>query len=237
MQVDAGVTSMQELLATRECSFVYRPAPARVAGLLLVACCLLTGIRIAVADLPDARAQLQEMTDMVLAEIHRRPEQLQDITQLRALAERLILPHIDFTAAAQLVLGKYWRNATDRQRGQFVEQFRALLLNTYLRAISRYHDNAIHFLPQRPAAAADRAEVDAEVEQPGGPPVHVRFRLHRADGDWLVYDFSVEGISLVTTQRSAFAREISEHGLDSLIDRLVKMNARLDTTAAAPANR
>ncbi len=192
-----------------------------------ILCCLL----FPVVGLPaqsetGPEAMLQEVTDKVLAEIRKDPEQLKDVTRVRVLVDRFILPHVDFQTAAQWVLGKYWRTATPRQRTRFVDEFRQLLLNTYLRSISNYRDNRIHILPAHGEQASGRAEVDAEIEQPGGPPVRVSFRLHRPGSAWLIYDISVEGVSLVATNRSGFSREIHDSGLDSLIDRLASLNAR-----------
>ncbi len=191
---------------------------------LLVLCWLsLIGLRVLAEPGPDTL--LREVTDNVLAEIRKDPEQLKDIARVRALTERYILPHVDFQAAAQWVLGKYWRTASGEQRVRFVEEFRQLLLNTYVRSISNYHDNRISIAPARGDQASGRTEVDAEIERPGGPPVHLGFRLHRRGGDWLVYDISVEGVSLVATHRSSFSKVIHEQGIDSLIDDLVSLNA------------
>lgn len=174
---------------------------------------------------PGPETLLREVTDTLLAEIRRDPEQLKDIDRVRALTERLILPHIDFQAAAQWVLGKYWRTASGAQRERFVDEFRQLLLNTYVHSISNYRENKIRISPARGEPASGRAVIDAEIERPDGPPVHLGFRLHRPGADWLVYDISVEGISLVATHRSSFAKEIHDKGLDSLIDHLASVNA------------
>jgi phospholipid transport system substrate-binding protein len=194
---------------------------------LLVLCWLpLSVISLRVQGEPGPDTLLREVTDNVLAEIRKDPEQLKDIARVRALTERFILPHGDFQAAAQWVLGKYWRTASGAQRVRFVDEFRQLLLNTYVRSISNYRDNRISIAPARGDQASGRTEVDAEIERPGGPPVHLGFRLHRRGDDWLVYDISVEGISLVATHRSSFSKVIHDQGLDSLIDDLVSLNAR-----------
>jgi phospholipid transport system substrate-binding protein len=72
---------------------------------------------------------------------------------------------------------------------------------------------------------AERATVNAEVEQPDGPVVHVSFRMHNVASNWLIYDVSVEGISLVTTHRSSFSQQIHNSGMDGLITSLRSMNA------------
>jgi phospholipid transport system substrate-binding protein len=78
----------------------------------------------------------------------------------------------------------------------------------------------------------DRAEVDAEIEQPNGPLIHVQFRLYRRDADWKVYDVVAEGVSLVITQRSSFSAIIRDKGLDGLIALLEdRNNKRIDQAA------
>jgi phospholipid transport system substrate-binding protein len=178
-------------------------------------------------------AMLQEMTDQVLAEIRKDPGRLRDIAQVRALADRYVVPHIDFVAVAQWVLGRHWRLANEQQRARFVEQFREMLLNTYLRTVNDYRENVIRIIPSRAPPQSSRAVVNAEVEQPGGPSVHLGFRLHNHGNGWLIYDISVEGISLVASHRSGFSREISERGLDGLIARLEKINSSGDAKVAA----
>lgn len=178
-------------------------------------------------------AMLQEMTEQVLTEIRKDPGRLGDIAQVRALAERYVLPHIDFGAVAQWVLGKHWRHASQQQRTRFVDAFRGMLLNTYLRTVTNYRENVIRFMPSRASSHPGRAVVDVEVEQPGGPPVLLNFRLHNPGSGWLIYDISVEGVSLVASHRSGFSREISEQGLDGLIARLEKMNASGESGSVA----
>mgnify|MGYP001812459488 CR=1 FL=1 len=177
---------------------------------------------------------LQGMTDRVLEEIRANPALLEDDDRVRKLAERLILPNIDFRVASQWVLGKHWRTATGPQRDAFVREFRSMLVNTYLRSLGKYRDNTIRILDARPGQPDGRAVVDAEVVQANGPLVKVLFRLHRKKNDWLVYDLVVEGISLVATHRSGFSSEIREKGLDSLIAHLVILNTGEPTAAGVP---
>lgn len=221
---------------------IYRKrAVSRSLYLLYVLCaCLLLTVNPAAsascmpAGVPEACGpadMLQGMTDRVLEEIRANPALLEDDDRARELAEQLILPNIDFHVAAQWVLGKHWRSASASQRAAFVREFRAMLVNTYLRSLSRYRDNTIRILDARPGQPDGRAVVDAEVVQANGPLVKVLFRLHRKENDWLIYDIVVEGISMVATHRSGFSSEIREKGLDSLIAHLVVLNAGEATAA------
>jgi len=199
--------------------------PPNLLALVLLACSIMPCTP-AAADGPAGPAEmLTIMTDRVLAEIRNNPALLDDEEQIRRLAEELILPNIDFRVASQWVLGKYWRTATPSQREAFIDQFRELLVNTYLQSLDKYQEYTIRILRAHPGQPPGRAIVDGEVVQPEGPPIKVLFRLHRVSHDWLVYDIVIEGVSLVATRRSEFANQIRSKGLDSLIAHLAMRNA------------
>jgi phospholipid transport system substrate-binding protein len=173
---------------------------------------------------PEPVAVLRQMSEYVTDVVRRDTSILTDPVRLRALANEAVLPHVDFVTLSRWVLGKHWRKATPAQREAFMTQFREMLLVTYLRNVTSYRETAVRFLPLRAAPQDDRVVVQAEVEPQGMPVVNVMFRMHRVDGQWLIYDVAVEGVSLVATHRSGFSQEISRNGLDGLIARLAEMN-------------
>lgn len=177
---------------------------------------------------------LQSMTDTLVEIVKKDPQVVNDPARLRVIANEVVLPRVDFNTLSRWVLGKYWRSATEQQRAAFIDEFREMLLGSYLRSVSAYEDNAIVFMPLRGSRKEKLAVVNAVVEQPDGPEVNVAFRMHKGADGWLIYDVAVEGISLVATHRTTFSREIRNSGMDSLIARLHtqnEKNALLDETA------
>ncbi|NNG12728.1 MAG: ABC transporter substrate-binding protein [Halobacteria archaeon] len=183
---------------------------------------------------PGPLVVLQKMTDRVMEVVKQDPAILDEPARLRELADELVVPHVDFLALSQWVLGKHWRNATPGQRQVFADQFRELLIRTYLASVTRanYQDQIIHYLPLRKIQDSRRVEVEAHIEQSQGPQVHVQFRMLQRDDGWKVYDVVVEGVSLVTTHRSSFSNIIREQGLDGLIATLEQRNQDVDRESA-----
>ena len=66
--------------------------------------------------------------------------------------------------------------------------------------------------------------MNTEVQQHGGTPIPIDYRMHLKDGAWKVYDVTVDGVSMVASNRSSFAEEIQQGGIDALIDRLAQRN-------------
>ena len=167
---------------------------------------------------------LQSMTSILEEIVNQDPDIIYDERRLRVVARDVVLPHVDMRVMSRWVLGKSWRKATPEQRDAFVDEFQELLLGSYLRQVKTYEGEVARFLPLRAEPKKGRAVVNAEIDQPNGPVVHVIFRMHQVKAEWLIYDVSVEGISLVATHRSSFNSEIRNSGIDALIARLQKLN-------------
>ena len=150
------------------------------------------------------------------------------------LVEEIVLPHIDFRRIGQIVLGKYWRRASPDQRDRFVSEFRNFLIRTYVTAMVEFSDQIIshadnvRYLPFRNTDPED-VSVRMEIRLANRPPVSVNYSLYLKDSNWLIYDLSVEGISLATTYRSSFTSEIRRGGIDKLIAKLAARNKKAET--------
>jgi len=185
---------------------------------------------------PEPVTMLREMTEYLQGVVRDDSTILNDPVRLRALANEVVLPHVDFVSLSRWVLGKNWRKATPQQREAFMAEFREMLMLDYLGRVTSYRESEVRFLPLRPGSREEREVVQAEVEPEGAPVINVLFRLHRVDGQWLVYDIAVEGISLVATHRSGFTEEISRHGIDGLIARLAERN-QAESGVTEPAGK
>lgn len=179
----------------------------------------------------DPQQLVKRVTDQTLARLQTERAALKaDPRKIYPLVEDLVLPHFDFTRMSAWVLGRYWRTATPAQRSQFTQQFRSLLVRTYAVALLEYSGQTVSYMPTRMSESGRSALVRTTIAQPGQAPVSLDYALYWHGDQWLVYDITVEGVSLVTNYRSSFAAQIGESGLDSLIAQLEKRNA--EKTAA-----
>ncbi len=167
-----------------------------------------------------------EASQRVIDEIEPRKVELRkDSAKLYRIVEDIVLPHFDFEAIAQLVLGKNWRSATPDQRSRFTAAFRTLLVRTYSNALLEYSGRQLKYQPLKMAPGATDVNYRAEVHLASGQVVPMAYSLHLVQGGWKVYDITIDAISLVTNYRGVFAGEIRKNGLDGLIQRLEAKNA------------
>jgi phospholipid transport system substrate-binding protein len=198
----------------------------------LAATCLafaLLGVPAYAATPPAAQLSpeqlVRQVTQDVLDAIHRDKE-LQAGNKQKAieLAEKKVLPHIDFEQMTQLTVGRAWAGATPEQREALIKGFRTLLVRTYSNAIGAYHGQTMKVEPVHMAADATDVTVRNLYLSPGNAPIPVDYAMTKSPSGWKIYDIVVDGVSLVLTYRSQFQEEIQRDGVAGLIKLLAAKN-------------
>jgi phospholipid transport system substrate-binding protein len=150
------------------------------------------------------------------------------------IVKKVLLPSADLEAMARSALGRdAWMSATTEQQQTFVKAFTDLMVHTYAAGLSSYTDETVNFDPIRGGLqpGQNRVEVNSKIIRTDGPPIPVSYRLiykyDKPSGqwNWYVYDFSVEGISMIQSFRSQFAADLSAGmSIDQLTKKLVQHN-------------
>jgi len=153
--------------------------------------------------------------------------------EVQAMVKDKVLGHFDFARMAALAAGLSWRSATPAQKAALTEQFRTLLVRTYSSALGKFKGQKLEFDPQRKSEDQRKAIVRSRLLQPGAEAIVVDYKMIASASGWKVYDVSVDGVSLVTTYRDAFAEEARANGVDGLIKMLTDKNAALASDGAA----
>ena len=203
-----------------------------LAGLLAICCLAAAPARAAEVTAPDALAK--SVTDDVLA-VLRTDKDIQsgNTKKVVDLVEKKVLPHFDFVRMTQLALGRNWREAGPEQQKLLVNEFRGLLVQTYAATFTAYKDQVIEYRPLRSQPGDTEVVVKSQIQQPGGRPITVDYRMHRLDSGWKVYDVVVGELSLVQNYRGSFETEVRKGGIDGLIKTLADKNRQLSTMQAA----
>lgn len=170
---------------------------------------------------------VKQTSDQVLELVKERKEELNaSPDKIYKMVSHVVLPHFDFERMSRLVLGKSWRKASDSQKEAFIREFREMLVRTYGVALLNYSGQEIKYLPMRELGDSKEVSVNTEVYENGAPPIPIKYRLYRQGEEWKVFDISIDGVSLVSNYRTGFNNQIRRYGLDGLISKLGKRNAK-----------
>jgi phospholipid transport system substrate-binding protein len=149
-----------------------------------------------------------------------RAEYQKNPKKIREVVDKTMLPHFDTAYAAQLVLAKYWREASAEQRKRFVEAFYQSLLQNYGEALVEFTPDRLRILPFQGNPKDKVATVRSEVRRDNGTRVPVNYSLRHTPQGWKAYDVTIEGVSYVKSFRTDFSSEIQQKGLEAVIKRL-----------------
>ncbi|RLA29983.1 MAG: ABC transporter substrate-binding protein [Gammaproteobacteria bacterium] len=178
----------------------------------------------AVADNP--RELVIDTTEKTLAKIREQREALDaNPRMVDQIIIDIVLPHFDFVAMSRAVLGKHWRRTNAGQQERFVLEFRNLLVRTYATALLEYTEEPIDYPPLIANPTDTDVTVRTEIEQPGGLGIPINYRMERLDDGWMVYDITIDGLSLISNYRNTFNNEIRKVGIDQLIENIKQRNA------------
>jgi phospholipid transport system substrate-binding protein len=209
---------------------------ARLSVWHVVVLVIILAISLPVVAKPTASptSMLQQTSDEMLTAIKTyQPMIKEDPRYLFIIVNEVLTPHVDMEAVARLALGKHWATASVVQRQRFTQEFTALLVRFYSLSLAEYlnlHEipqDVIEFLPGRDRLSVGNSLIHTRGHPPRGKPVDVNYCLHQVDGEWKVFDVTVDGISIVSAYRSVFNSELRKHGIDDLIATLSNQNRRL----------
>lgn len=192
----------------------------------------------ATSETEDPQQVVKQTTDEVLNEITSRKDELKAKPNLiYPLIERTLVPRFASERFTRSAMGRFWRDASEKQREDLIHEFKQMLMRTYALALLDYTGQTIEYLPTRHNEGDKEAMVQTKFIG-GEKPIPVNYRMTQNDaGKWLVYDVVIDGISLITNYRSTFNNAIREGamqagnkpnrislGIDHLINTLANKN-------------
>lgn len=125
----------------------------------------------------------------------------------------------DFEEISRRALARSWRDFTPPQQEEFVNVFAKILSNAYISKMqSSYRNDTVEFLDQeifnKTKALVKTRVVRESIEIP------MEYYMFDKDGNWKVYDITVEGVSLIRNYKSQFSKILLRKSPEELIRQL-----------------
>lgn len=134
----------------------------------------------------------------------------------------LISNVLDREHMAKALLGRYWRRASGDEQAQLGILLERYLINAYAGQVDAL-DGEVTFVVDNERESGKRILVGSRVVRPNNPDVKVDWQVETVDGEPIVTDIIVEGVSLVVSQRASFSSVIRQQGgIPGLISLLEK---------------
>ena len=164
----------------------------------------------------EITGKLKSTIDKVIAIV--KDENLsKDKQSRRAALRKAIDERFDYRQMVMRSLAKNWDLRSEQERQQFIGLFKSLLENSYASKLESYSDEKINYLSE--VIKGKYALVKTEVVRPSST-IAVDYKLIQENGDWQVYDFVIEGVSMIRNYRSQFTKIIRKDSYEVLVQKL-----------------
>lgn len=186
--------------------------------LLIAAAALLMNISAAYAQTPEAARQYVDTVGrQVLGIVNGQDAETARQQQLR----QLFTQNVDMEWMGRFVLGPAWAQANEDQRARYMDAYRNYLLARYTRNFSDYAGSQ-YVVTGVKNEGEGQYTVGMKVNSPNASEKETiaGYRLRPEGEAFKIVDIIVEGVSLITTQRSEFAAVVQRNGMDGLIRQL-----------------
>ena len=125
----------------------------------------------------------------------------------------------DYQELSRRTLGREWKKFSPEQQKEFVELFAKLLENIYADRILAYTHEKIEF-GKETELKKGQMEVESYIITTDNKKVPLFYRLTEENGQWLVYDVVIEGVSMVKNYRGQFREILSKNKPEDLLQTL-----------------
>jgi phospholipid transport system substrate-binding protein len=139
-------------------------------------------------------------------------------TEREKLIRQAIDERFDMEEMSRRSLAKYWDQRTDGEKKEFVRLYSDLLERTYMDKVEGYSGEKVIY--EGESIDNEYAVVRVKIVTKTNTDIRVHYRLKREGNKWLVYDVSVEGVSLVNNYRTQFNSILLKSSYENLVKRL-----------------
>ena len=133
-----------------------------------------------------------------------------------------IQERFSFEDMAKRSLGKHWRKRSDAEKKEFVKLFGTLIENSYIGKLEAYTNEVVRY--EEEIDKKKVIEVRTKVITTKGTEIPINYRLLQRNGQWMVYDVVIEGVSLVRNYRTQFGQVLRTSPFEELV---AQLNAKI----------
>ncbi len=164
-------------------------------------------------------AQVRTMLEKVMAiQTHPNLQGPAFRDQRRAAIKKIISENFDFNAMARQALGQYGEKLNESEWAEFKTLFQELFQESYTKLVLDFLKREKILYTQeelREGQALIKTTIVRVNEE-----IPVDYSLTSVQGQWLVHDVTIDGVSIVRNYRQSFSRVIQRESFQSLLKKM-----------------
>ncbi len=133
-------------------------------------------------------------------------------TERKTRFKELFKSHFSTKSIAKFCLGRYWRQATDEEKQEYIDLFDDSVADNYASKFSQYNPEDQFIVSTTRALTDGGIKVNSRLQTPDGYPITIVWLVYKKDTSFKIFDVLLEGVSMSVTQRSEYASIIERSG-------------------------
>ncbi|MEI6126748.1 MAG: ABC transporter substrate-binding protein [Pseudomonadota bacterium] len=140
--------------------------------------------------------------------------------QIHAVADK----KFDWEEMARRTLGPHWKEITPAEQKEFIEIFKDFLERTYISKIDLFLKESKDFTVKNISYSKEIQDgkytmVESKIAM-HEEEIPLNYKLIDKNGNWVVYDLTIEGVGLVANYRTQFNEILGGSSFKGLIEKL-----------------
>jgi len=135
----------------------------------------------------------------------------------------IVKDKVDLPVVSQRVISRYWKKASKDEKKEFIALFTQVIVNTYASLLNEYDNQEVEYLKEE-IKKGKYAKVNTNIVLTD-KKIPVNYKLLLRKNQWRIYDFSAEGVSLISTYTNDYKSTLKRGGLAGLNEILRKKMA------------
>ena len=142
--------------------------------------------------------------------------------------EKTMEKYLDFNEIAIWITGKMiWQTSTNKQKIEFINELKQLMLRTYSKTVYYYIDSDITFID--PKIIKNKYDFEKRVQitsviKKHNKNINISYRLIKFNNSWRVFDIIIEGISILKSLKTQYTDIIKTKGLNYTTTKIKILN-------------
>jgi phospholipid transport system substrate-binding protein len=138
--------------------------------------------------------------------------------QRRMAIQNVIGANFDVASMARESLGPQWEKLKKTEQTEFLHIFEVLFQDAYSRLVLDFLKRE-QIAYEEPRSSENRVEINTTILRTN-EEIPVDYTLKPTNGQWLVCDVRIDGISIVEKYRRSFARVIQNESYQALLEKM-----------------
>ncbi len=171
-------------------------------------------------DSYDAAIEVVEQLHSVLLNVMQAADSM-EFSERYSILEPVITESFDTPVIAKVILSRYWKNLTDKNKEDFIHLFNQQTIATYASRFDGFNNDVFKTVKVEKLKKG-RILVRTEIQSNGESPVKLDYLMRQNNEQWFIISVIADGVNDLSLKRAEYSTIIKRNGYENLVTNIEK---------------